>query len=152
MVRYFRSIFFVDGLVSRLTSGVDLARQLRSAVEMWDRNEARRKVSPAGNLVVQMTDAVLWARAGPAGARRSLEAAGNRVRVSRPGSGLDPAAPTRVRAFAIGAVWIVLASALTAGNFFPDARRAPFQVALAAIVLLAWTTWLIRSLRRLPVK
>ncbi|HWC98829.1 MAG TPA: AarF/UbiB family protein, partial [Candidatus Sulfopaludibacter sp.] len=45
MVRFIRSIFYVDGLVSRLAAGSDLAGQLRQAVELWQTNEARQTLT-----------------------------------------------------------------------------------------------------------
>jgi ubiquinone biosynthesis protein len=150
MVRFIRSLFYVDGLVGRLASSVDLADKLRDAVEMWQTSEARRKVSSAGTVLVLLTDLVLWAQAGPGGLLRSLEEIGRtRHGPVTPGAGSDPAARWRARTVAIGAVWVILALAFTLGNQFPELRKAPFQAILAAGVMLALSAWVIRSLRRI---
>jgi hypothetical protein len=149
MVRFIRSIFFVDGLVSRLASSVDLADKLRNAVEMWSMSEARRKVSSAGAALALMTDGVLWARTGPGGVLRSLEALEKRGHgILTASSGPDPAARGRVRTLAIAAVWVVMAPAVAFGNLSEEWKRAPIQAVLGALVVLAWTAWLAYSVRR----
>jgi hypothetical protein len=152
MVRFMRSIFFVDGLVSRLASSVDLADKLRNAVEMWHMNEAKRKVSSPGAALDLMTGAVLWARVGPGGLLRSLETLEKRgLGNLTVGSGFDPAARVQTQAMAVGAVWLVIVLAFALGSFFPNPAHSPFQAVLAAVVVLAWTAWLVHCLRRVLV-
>lgn len=149
MVRFIRSVFYIDGLVSRLASSVDLADSMRDAVETWERREARRKASSAGTALVLTTEALLWARAGPSGVLRSLEAlnsaAAGSPRRQRPS---DPGARRRAQTMAITSTWFILTLALVSGALVPDARHHRFQAVSAGIIVLTWTAWMARSLRR----
>jgi ubiquinone biosynthesis protein len=117
MVRFIRSIFYVDGLVSRMAAGSDLAGQLRQAVELWQIQEAKRTVTSSSAVLTLLTDAVLWAQAGPSGLLRSLEALDQRKRGSQSGGPAESAGGRNVRLRAVTAalVWLLMALALVFG-------------------------------------
>jgi ubiquinone biosynthesis protein len=157
MIKYIRSTILVDGLVSLIAPGLDIADSLRTVVEEYLIAEARRKIlSPAGGLSI-LTDLAIWMKMGPAAMLRSLDMVERRqLRVrSRGGNGpgSSPAADLlRLRASTVRAIWTVSIVFLALGGGFPSWQTAPALATLAAIFVTAWTLWMLLLLRRLDAR
>jgi ubiquinone biosynthesis protein len=73
MIKYIRSLFLADGLVSRLAPGLDYGPHLRELCEEYVMEEAERKMfSPRAGLPV-LADAIGWLQTGPGGVLRALD-------------------------------------------------------------------------------
>jgi ubiquinone biosynthesis protein len=73
MIKYIRSLFLADGLVSRLAPGLDYGPHLRELCEEYVMEEAERKMfSPRAGLPL-LADAIGWLQTGPGGVLRALD-------------------------------------------------------------------------------
>jgi len=152
MIKYIRSTFLVDGLVTRLAPGFDIAESLRKVVEEYLYDQARRRVfSKAGSLAM-LTDVTIWLKTGPSAMLRALDLFERRELPMR--NNVIAALPRqsdglRARAVAIVTVWVVSILFLALGGGLPDWRSAPFFAGVIAVFMTSWTVWMLLLLRRL---
>ena len=154
MIKYIRSTFLVDGLVTRLAPGFDLAKQLRDLVEEYLYDEARRKVfSQAGTLSL-MTDVTIWLKSGPGAMLRALDLfeRGEIKLRSTIQKKQDKDVGLRTKVLAAAAVWAfsILFLALCGG--IPSWKSSPFFATITAIFVTSWTLWMLLLLRRLATR
>jgi ubiquinone biosynthesis protein len=156
MIKYIRSTIMVDGLVTRLSPGFDIAGVLRTVIEEYLVEEATRKIlSKAGSLSM-LTDAAIWMKTGPAALLRALDLLEQRkVRIktsnlgTQSSSGSGTAAGAVRKAFAAGAVWAFSIAFLALSGGLPSWRVAPFFAAITIAFVASWTLWTLLLLRRL---
>jgi len=151
MIKYIRSTVLVDGVVSRLAPGLDLAHTLRKVVEEYLFEQSRRKVFSAGGAISLLADLAIWMKAGPSSMVRALELMERRqislkTRSDRE-TGCDEA--LRVRALAGGAVWAFTVVFLSLGGGAVLLRNSPFWGIVMGVFVSSWTIWLLYLLRRL---
>ena len=154
MIKYVRSTVLVDGLVSLLSPGFDIAGVLRDLVEEYLVDSASRKVfSRAGALSIA-TDLAIWMKRGPTSMLRSLDLFERReIRFRSAGnskSGKDDG--LRRRAFAAGAVWAFSMLFLVLAGGLPSWKTAPFFATVTAVFVTSWTLWMLLLLRRLATR
>ena len=73
MIRYIRAIMLVDGLVSRLSPGLDYGKQLRKLCEDYLARELRRRTLSSQAALTAIADFTGWLQKGPAGLVRAVE-------------------------------------------------------------------------------
>jgi ubiquinone biosynthesis protein len=157
MIKYVRSTVLVDGLVSLLSPGFDIAGVLRELVEEYLVDEASRKVfSRAGALSIA-TDFAIWMKRGPTSMLRSLDLFERREIRFRSSGNSDSAKGRyneglRRRAFAAGAVWAFSILFLVLAGGLPSWRTSPFFATVTAIFVTSWTLWMLLLLRRLATR
>jgi len=157
MIKYIRSTILVDGLVSLIAPGLDIADSLRKVVEEYLIAEARRKIlSRSGGLSI-LTDLAIWMRMGPAAMLRSLDMVERRqLRLRSRGSQGPGQSSTRsalrLKASAARAVWTVSIAFLALGGGLPSWKAAPLFATFAAVFVTSWTLWMLWLLRRLDTK
>jgi len=148
MIKYIRSTILVDGLVSLIAPGLDIADSLRKVVEEYLIAEARRKIlSRAGGLSI-LTDLAIWMKMGPAAMLRSLDMVERRqLRLRGRGSQAGGKSPSsdgiRVRASAARAIWIVSMAFLVLEGGLPSWKAAPMLATFAAVFVTLWTLWML---------
>ena len=150
MIKYIRSTVLVDGLVTRLAPGFDIAGALRSSVESYMIEESRRKILSSGGALSILTDLAVWIQSGPGAMIRALDLFERRqvvfrATVTAPSTRQD-AAVTRMLATAAGlAVSVVFLSA-TGG--WSSLSGSPFFSYIVGGFVTSWSLWLLVSLRR----
>ena len=151
MIKYIRSLFLVDGLVSLLAPGLDLAPQIREACEVFLASDARRRTLSPGAALRVLADLSGWLSTDPAQMLNALELMDRRSDrcESRRDSDSVPQEDMRIRTFAVGSVWLFLAIAAIAGW-----QKAPNGIlSVGGYLFIAfcggWTVWLTILLRRL---
>ncbi len=153
MVKYIRSTVLVDGVVSRLAPGLDLAQALRNVVEEYLFEQSRKKVLASGGLITMLTDMVVWMKTGPTSMVRAVELFERRQinfrTFARPEP--DPDRPLRSRIFAGAAVWALTVVYLSLGGASGTMRDSPFWAVMVRIFVTSWTVWLLLLLRRLTL-
>lgn len=146
MIKYIRSLFLADGLVSRLAPGLDLAPQLRRLCEEYLAREAQDKILSHGTALTLLADLSGWLQAGPGRMLRALELAERRqVRVqTRPDQARQRPGDDRTRPLFAAVVWLVLLLVAAAG------RERLFQGTGFILIgfLVLWTGWLVVLMRR----
>ena len=152
MIKYIRSLMLVDGLVSKLAPGLDLAPQIRKLCEDFLAQEARSKILSKGAVLSFLVDLSGWLSTGPGQMLRAMELIERRQ--SRSQSGLDRSpeqrGTIRIRALSVGAVWLCLALAGLAGRQTISLAPIPFWGYLGLIAFWGiWTVWLAGLLLRL---
>jgi len=154
MIKYVRSTVIVDGLVSLLSPGFDIAASLRTLVEEYLVEEASRKIlSRAGALSI-LTDVAIWMKTGPTAMLRSLDLFERREIRLRSSGGPTPAQvrttlALRRRALAAGSVWAFSILFIVLSGGLPSFRTAPLSATISAIFVTSWTVWVLLLLRRL---
>ncbi len=150
MIKYIRSLFLVDGLVSRLAPGLDLAPQIRKVCEDFLAREAQQKMLSRGAVLTILTDLSGWLLAGPGRMLHALELFERRqVRLqTRSEKRADDQEGLKIRALFVAVVWLAVGIASLA------AGKKLFQGAWFSGYLLitfwgVWTVWLVDLLRRL---
>jgi hypothetical protein len=157
MIKYIRSTILVDGLVSLIAPGLDIADSLRTVVEEYLIAEARRKIlSRAGGLST-MTDLAIWMKRGPAAMLRSLDAVERRqIRLRSRGAQGQGNSTThdalRRKASAARAVWAVSIAFLALGGGLPSWKTSPLLAVFATVFVTSWTLWMLVLLRRLDAR
>src|ERR1700753_1335211 len=73
MIKYIRSTVLVDGVVSRLAPGLDLAPVLRKVGEEYLFEQSRRKIFSEGGAISMLADLAVWMKTGPPSIVRALE-------------------------------------------------------------------------------
>jgi len=146
MIKYIRSLFLVDGLVSRLAPGLDLAPQLRRLCEEYLAREAQDKILSQGTALTLLADLSGWLQAGPGRMLRALELAERRqVRMqTRPDQARQRPGDDRARPLFAAVVWLVTLLVAAAS------RERLFQATGFFLIgfLLLWTGWLVVLMRR----
>ena len=154
MIKYIRSTVLVDGVVSRLAPGLDLAHALRDVVEEYLLEQSGKKVFSAGGAISLLTDLAIWMRTGPTSMVRALELFERRQINLRTRSAAEPAddEPLRIRALAGAAVWAFTMVFLAVGGGATALHNSPFWQAIIGIFVTSWTIWLLLLSRRLLLK
>jgi ubiquinone biosynthesis protein len=153
MVKYIRSTVLVDGVVSRLAPGLDLAHSLRNVVEEYLYEQSRQKVLSTGGMISLLTDMAVWMKTGPSSMVRALELFERRQvnlkTFSRPA--LDPDRPLRVRMFTGAAVWALMVAYLSLGGGPARMQDSSFWAIIVKVFVTLWTVWLLLLLRRMTL-
>lgn len=154
MIKYIRSTILVDGLVSLIAPGLDIADSLRTVVEEYLIAEARRKIlSRAGGLSI-LTDLAIWMKMGPSAMLRSLDAVERRQLRLRSRGGAETGQSTirdgmRRQASAARAVWAIAIAFFALGGGLPSGTAAPVLTTFAIVFVTSWTLWMLWLLRSL---
>ena len=149
MIKYIRSLFLVDGLVSRIAPGLDLAPQIRKLCEDFMARDARGKTLSSGAALTMLADLSGWLLAGPARLLHSMELMERRqMRLqTRSEKGPDRQEGLRLRVLVVGAVWVAVPAAAWAGGAW---QTGPTFGALAVTGFWTlWTIWFLDLLRKL---
>jgi len=153
MVKYIRSTVLVDGVVSRLAPGLDLAHALRNVVEEYLFEQSRRKVLSSGGLITMLTDMAIWMKTGPSSMVRAVELFERRQTnlktFSRPEPDADPT--LRARIYAGAAVWALTVVYLSLGGASVTMHDSTFWAIMVKVFVTSWTVWLLLLLRRLAL-
>jgi ubiquinone biosynthesis protein len=152
MIKYIRSLFLVDGLISLLAPGLDLTPQIRRVCEAYLAREAGKKILSRHAAMRLLADLSGWLSANPAQLLRAMDLVERDQARSLPpaadeserGEGL------RMRAIVAIVVWLSLAIAMFGEReaiLSPEANR--WGNFLFAGFWAGWTVWLTLLLRRL---
>lgn len=151
MIRYIRSLFLADGLVTRLAPGLDFGDQLKELGEAYIAEEARGKVLSTDAALTLLADFSGWLQTGPGTMLRALERLERRqVRLQTRLTRRDPGqGALRTRTVMVALVW--LAVVVTTGLSWPSVASAAFSFPGYVLIgfLAIWTSWLIYLLARL---
>jgi len=151
MIKYIRSLMLADGLVARLSPGLDLAPQLRRVCEDFFAQEAQAKIFSRGAALSFLADLSGWLLAGPGRMLHALELMERRqVRLrTRSGAGADHFDGLRTKAVALAAAWLSVAiMLLTDWQGMAAGGPSPSTYLLVGF-WGGWTIWLLKLLRRL---
>ena len=152
MIKYIRATILADGLVSRLAPEVDLAGVLRGVVEQYLAFEAKDRVFSRGGAMSLLTDAALWASAGPGPllhAMTQFERRTFRIKATVDSTRIQNGGPARTRATAAAAIWmaVVLTVGLSAG---PEVWRSnTIFIGIASTFVVLWGVWVVQLVRQL---
>ncbi len=151
MIKYIRSIVLVDGVVSRLAPGFDLATVLRHIVENYLFDQSTRKIFSPGGMVAMMADVAIWMKAGPASLLRALERFERRQISLKTRSVIEKIdhEPLRVRAVGGVAVWALTIVFLALGGGTAAMQSSPFWGIVIGVFVSSWTVWLVYLLHRI---
>jgi ubiquinone biosynthesis protein len=154
MIKYVRSTVLVDGLVSLLSPGFDIAGVLRDLVEEYLIDEASRKVFSRAGALSMFTDLAIWMKRGPTSMLRSLDLFERREIRLRSSGGLKEGKDEGLRrkAFAAAAVWSFSILFLVLAGGIPSWKTAPFFATITTIFVTSWTLWMLLLLRRLATR
>jgi ubiquinone biosynthesis protein len=150
IIKYIRSLFLADGLVSRLAPGLDLAPRIRKVCEDFLAREAERNLLSGGAALTVLADLAGWLMEGPGRMIHAIELMERRqVRLqTRSAKAESKHEGLRVRALFVTATWLVLGVVSLAGK-----NSILFEASLSGYLLLsfwaAWTVWLAGLLRQL---
>jgi predicted unusual protein kinase regulating ubiquinone biosynthesis (AarF/ABC1/UbiB family) len=154
MIKYIRSTILVDGLVSLIAPGLDIADALRTVVEEYLIAEARRKVlSRAGGLSM-LTDFAIWMKKGPAAILKALDLVERRQLRLRSSGDLAPGRSTpdaalRSKLSAARAAWAVSITFLALGGGLSSLETTPLLAGFAAVFVASLTVWMLLLQRSL---
>ncbi len=151
MIKYIRSTVLVDGVISRMAPGLDMALALRDVTEEYLYEQSRKKIFSAGGALSLLTDLAIWIKTGPASMVRALELIERRQMTAKTGSlpVEDQQQPLRARAFAGIAVWALVMVFMTLGGSSVAKGNSPFWEIILGTFVTSWTIWLLWLLRRL---
>ena len=148
MIKYIRSTILIDGLVSLIAPGLDIADALRTVVEEYLIAEARRKVlSRAGGLSM-LTDLAIWMKKGPAAVLKALDLV-ERRQIRLRSSGPTPqgrpvtSGALRSKASAARAAWAVSITFLALGGGLSSLEATPVLAGFAAVFVASLTVWML---------
>ncbi len=108
MIKYIRSLFLADGLVSRLAPGLDYGPHLQQLCEEYVMEEAQRRALSNRAVLPLMADLAGWMHTGPGSLLRALDLLERRelpVRVNVTGTAAGEAVGRQ--AFWVGMAWLV---------------------------------------------
>ncbi len=148
MIKYIRSLILVDGLVTRLAPGLDLAPHIRRVCEDFLAREARVKMASPSAALTFLADLSGWLLAGPGRMLQAIDLLERRqVRVqTRSEREVSVAEGMRIRAQWLAGIWVALAIVVLEGRENLSVNAATFAImGLWAF----WTVWLLGLLRRL---
>lgn len=151
MIKYIRSLFLVDGLVSRLAPGLDLAPQLRRLCESFLAHEAQGKMLSQGMALTLLADLSGWLLAGPGRMLHALDLMERRqvrmqTRSEEPDTHFEG---LRLRALLAAGIWFSVAVVAYSSQRFILLEELSFPGLVFIGFLGIWTLWLIKLLRRL---
>ncbi len=151
MIKYIRSIVLVDGVVSRLAPGFDLALLLRKVVEDYMFEDARRKMFSAAGTTSLLADMAIWLKTGPASMLRALEHFERRQISLKTKSDQETAdnRPLRSQLIAGAAVWAFTIVFLALGGGSAALSESLFWRVTIGVFVSSWTIWLLYLLHRL---
>ena len=151
MIKYIRSLFLVDGLVSLLAPGLDLTPQIREVCEDFLARDAQSKILSWGAALGFLVDLSGWLSADPGQMLRAMELIERKQARSQPpvDGGFDPAEGLRIRVLAAGAVWLTLAIAVFGASRTISLGAPRFSGYLLIGLWGGCTLWLGNMLRRL---
>ena len=154
MVKYIRSTVMVDGLVSLLSPGLDIAGRLRELVNDYLVEHSSQRAFSRASAVSIMTDLAIWLKRGPTSMLRSLDLFERReIRLRASGlSKENKEDSVRQRAIVATAVWMFSILFLVAMRGRPSWRTAPYFAAITAVFVTSWTCWMLLLLRRLATR
>jgi ubiquinone biosynthesis protein len=150
IIKYIRSLFLVDGLVSRLAPGLDLAPRIRKVCEDFLAREAQKKLLSKGAALTVLADFAGWLMAGPARMIRAIELMERRqMRLQTLSDKTESQHEgLRARALFVTGVWVVLG-----GLSFAGQNSILFGSSFSGYLLFSfwavWTVWLAGLLRQL---
>ncbi len=151
MIKYIRSLFLVDGLVTRLAPGLDLAPQIRKVCEDFLAREAQRKMFSKAAGLTLLADLSGWLLAGPGRLLHAMEVMERRQIRLQTRSDQDEGRREglRIRALLVAAVWLAVTLFAVSGLQNVTLRFPPFSGYLVVAFWGVWTVWLVDLLRRL---
>lgn len=154
MIKYIRATVLVDGVVSRLAPGLDMAHTLRDVTEEYLYEQSRKKVLSTGGAISMLTDLAIWIKTGPTSMLRALELIERRQMTVKAGSLPEPdeQQPIRAKAFAGIAVWALVMVFLTLGGTPVFKSNSAFWEIIVWTFVTSWTIWLLSLLRRLVAR
>ncbi|HYK89950.1 MAG TPA: AarF/UbiB family protein [Acidobacteriota bacterium] len=150
MIKYIRSLFLADGLVSRLAPGLDLAPQIRKLCEDFITREAQGKMLSRGAALTFLVDISGWLLAGPGRMLNALELLERRQLRFQTRSERRPGHQEglRIQALFAGLVWMLVALVV-----FNARQGMPFGSSVFEYIAFgfwgAWTLWTAYLLKRL---
>jgi ubiquinone biosynthesis protein len=150
MIKYIRSLFLADGLVSRLAPGLDLAPQIRQVCEEFLSREAQGRMFSRGAALTLLAEISGWLLAGPGRMLNALELMERRQISIRTRSGTENgrSQALRTRALVVAAAWFATTLVVITG-----VQNGPPQVPISGYAVLGiwgvWTLWLVDLVRRL---
>jgi ubiquinone biosynthesis protein len=150
MIKYIRSLFLADGLVSRLAPGLDLAPQIREVCEEFLSREAQGRMFSSGAALTLLAEISGWLLAGPGRMLNALELMERRQLNIRTRSDKEDGRneALRTRALVVAAAWFATTLVVLTG-----VQDNPPAIPVAGYAVLGiwgvWTAWLVQLLRRL---
>jgi ubiquinone biosynthesis protein len=152
MIKYIRSLFLVDGLISLLAPGLDLTPQIRKVCEDYLAEEAGKKILSRHAAMRFLADLCGWLSANPAQLLRAMDLFERDQARSLPSRGdrSQQGEGPRTRALVAIVVWLSLAMAVFGERetiFSAEGYR--WGNLLLAGFWAGWTVWLTVLLRRL---
>jgi predicted unusual protein kinase regulating ubiquinone biosynthesis (AarF/ABC1/UbiB family) len=154
MIKYIRSTVLVDGVITRMAPGLDMAQALRDVTEEYLYEQSRRKIFSPGGAISLLTDLAIWIKTGPASMVRALELIERRQATMKTGALPEPdqQQPLRAKAFAGIAVWAFVMVFLTLGGNPAARNNSTFWQIILGTFVTSWTIWLLLLLRRLVAR
>jgi ubiquinone biosynthesis protein len=151
MIKYIRSTVLVDGVVSRLAPGLDLAHVLRKVVEEYLFEQSRRKIFSEGGAISMLADLAIWMKTGPPSVVRALELFERRQISLKTRSSAEKPDESGIRARLVAgvAVWAFTIVFLALGGASAAMRNSPFWGLIVGVFVSSWTVWLLILLRRM---
>ncbi|MBI2821139.1 MAG: AarF/ABC1/UbiB kinase family protein [Acidobacteria bacterium] len=151
MIKYIRSLFLTDGLVTRLSPGLDLGPQLIRLCEDYIAGETRDRVLSRESALTFLADLSGWLQSGPGAMLRALDVMERgqfRIRTHLSG-GHDRHGGLRRRAMLSAAVWFALVASAASNwrRLFEENLSLPGYLTIG--LLLVCTVWTVQLLRRL---
>jgi len=152
MIRYIRALFLTDGLVSRLSPGLDLSPQLTRLCEDYLSQEAQGKLLSSQAALPLLVDLVGWLQKGPSPMLRVLDLLERRQLqveadiVETPTSRRDEGRRGKVLWAALVWVVVLLVLQLERSRLWDNLWTPPGVVVV--VFFVAWTIWLFQLLRR----
>jgi hypothetical protein len=151
MIKYIRSLMLADGLVSRLSPGMDIAPEVRRVCEDFFAEEAQAKIFSRGAALSFLADLSGWLLAGPGRMLHAMELMERRqLRLQvRSDPNSDHSDGLRTKTLTLAAVWLSAAIVLLTG-WEGMAAAGPSRAEFLLIAFWGgWTIWLTKLLRRL---
>jgi ubiquinone biosynthesis protein len=151
MIKYIRSLFLTDGLVSRLAPGLDLGPQLVKLCEEYISGQTQGRIFSRDATLTLLADVSGWLQTGPASMLRALDLLERRQLRLRTHllPRHDSRSSTRTRAILAAIIWgaVFTFSALNWQRLFQRNLSTPAYITVG--FLLGWTLLIIYFLRRL---
>jgi ubiquinone biosynthesis protein len=150
MIKYIRSLFLADGLVSRLAPGLDYGPHLEELCEEYVITEAQRKFMSTRAALPLLADIAGWLQSGPGGLLKSLDLLERRqlpIRVNLADS--TPRGGSKHQTFWVTLGWLAVLAGLML-NWDPvrsDPTALPSLLVFSFLAL--FTVWILMILWRL---
>jgi ubiquinone biosynthesis protein len=150
MMKYIRSLFLTDGLVSRLSPGLDLGPQLQSLCKNYVMEDTGKKFLSANAVLPTLAEFSGWLQMRPDSLIRSLEKMERgelsiRIRTSGP----KARQRNHSRTFWVVIAWLIAVTMVFLNHeALIDQLHSP-TTWIALFFVGSWTTWLLIDLYRL---